>query len=86
MPRHKVEQWSTIPDAMIRHIWRCPECGAVESTTPDWYEQNGTPMCSDCDVDGVYVRTEVDMARVGPLLRRRARQRHRYHSLTRTGR
>lgn len=79
-------RWVKLPDRLFRHVWRCPRCKAEACIGPDYYEENGTPVCSDCDEDGVYVRTEVDMARVGPLLRRRARQRHRYHDLTRTGR
>jgi hypothetical protein len=27
--------------------------------TPDWYQENGTPMCSGCDRDLNYMRTEV---------------------------
>lgn len=50
--------WHEIPNNAVRHIWRCDECGAVSTNTPDWYELNGTPVCVECDIDMDYQRTE----------------------------
>jgi hypothetical protein len=35
----------------------CEECGEIDSITPDWYEDNGTPTC--CDRDAVYLYTKI---------------------------
>jgi hypothetical protein len=61
MAKKKVKRWRTVADKYVRHVWRCEEdcCEETAIVTPDWYQQNGTPMCALCDVDMVYVRTEV---------------------------
>lgn len=51
--------WKEIPNAEIRHIWRCPDCGQEDSISPDWYQHNGTVVCGDCDRDADYVKTEI---------------------------
>ena len=43
--------WTIIPDNNIRCNWKCPECGEETDVTPDWYQDNGTPVCGDCDCD-----------------------------------
>lgn len=48
-----------IEDTCVINIWFCPECGKKAEITPDWYQNNGTPMCSDCDEDMEYNHTEV---------------------------
>ena len=52
------ENWNKIPDNRVRHIWFCvyePNSIAVD---PDWYEENGTPICG-CGEDMVYSHTEI---------------------------
>jgi hypothetical protein len=51
--------WSPVPDDAVRQVWRCPECKAKERVTPDFYQDNGTPMCTECDENMVYFRTEI---------------------------
>jgi len=52
--------WKKVKDKNVKHVWKCSEGGSYEcEVTPDWYEQNGTPVCPDCDNDCEYVRTEV---------------------------
>lgn len=58
----ETEEWVTIPDARIRHIWM-PE-GATDpedevAVSPDWYADNGTPIDGEAGDDMIYVRTEV---------------------------
>ena len=49
--------WQTIPNENIRHVWADSEGNEV-TVSPDWYEDNGTPIGEDGD-DMVYVRTEI---------------------------
>ena len=58
--------WRPIKDNIIIHRWRCVKygedttvCGIAE-ISPDWYQQNGTPVCVDCDRDMEYVETLLD--------------------------
>ena len=53
------ENWHTINDEDTRAIWECPECYAEAIISPTFYTENGTPMCTECDKDMIYVRTEV---------------------------
>ena len=59
----KVEDWKTVPDENVRHIWANPDGSDETTISPDWYADNGTPVCGDdSDFDGddmIYVRTEV---------------------------
>ena len=41
----KVKAWKKIKDEDVRHIWVCPECGKIAEISPEWYADNGTPMC-----------------------------------------
>lgn len=58
MPKIKTK-WIKIPDENLRHFWKCPECEAKETVSPDWYSDNGTPMCGECDCDMHYSHSEV---------------------------
>lgn len=51
--------WKKIDDSKVQHTWKCPECGEMETVSPDWYSDNGTPMCGDCGVDMEYQYTEI---------------------------
>ncbi len=56
--------WKKVEDENVRHLWRCNDpceegCDEEVEVTPDWYENNGTPVCSNCDCDMNYLRTEV---------------------------
>lgn len=53
-------KWEKIPDEKVRAIWKCEECDKTAIISPDWYTQNGTPMCCDCDEDMVYKHTEIN--------------------------
>jgi len=46
-----------IEDRNVLNFWMCEECGEIDSITPDWYEDNGTPTC--CDRDAVYLYTKI---------------------------
>jgi hypothetical protein len=56
-----------VADKCVINIWECENkddaetCGNSETCeiTPDWYQNNGTPVCCNCDTDLIYVRTEV---------------------------
>lgn len=54
--------WKVIDDSKLRHVWRCAECTDEINIEPDWYQNNGTPVCSDCDEDMYYLRTEMKNA------------------------
>ena len=48
-----------LDDHNINHHWQCPDCDAVADLAPDWYQDNGTPMCVECDQDMDYQYTEL---------------------------
>lgn len=57
----------TVPDNKIVCVWHCEDedcmIGQYRETAkvnPDWYQDNGTPVCINCDCDMVYSHTEVD--------------------------
>lgn len=63
------KRWSTVKDSNIRHVWAPPGTDREITISPDWYADNGTPVC-DCDdideegnsldgIDMIYIRTEV---------------------------
>lgn len=54
-----MEKWVVVPDEMIRHTWKCPKCGLEVNINPDWYTENGTPVC-DCDEDMEYIETLIN--------------------------
>jgi hypothetical protein len=45
-----------LPDAEIYTHWKCPECSDVADVPVTFFQDNGTPVCADCDRDMVYVR------------------------------
>jgi len=49
-----------IEDSKVFNIWFCPECKETETITPDWYQDNGTPVCGHCDIDMQYSHTEIE--------------------------
>lgn len=55
------KEWKVVPDPNIRHLWQCREegCNEAAEVSPEWYQNNGTPVCGNCDCDMIYVRTEV---------------------------
>ena len=62
MERWTEEKWTKIDDTLVRHIWECRErdCGeGIATVSPEWYQDNGTPVCPECDIDMVYVKTEI---------------------------
>lgn len=52
-----------VPDENIRHNWIDTQ-GVVHSVTPDYYENNGTPVDGEADADMAYHNTEVDDPRL----------------------
>ena len=60
-----MNNWKQINDNDVRSIWRCidDECQDNEETSinPDWYEENGTPLCSSCEQDMTYICTEINL-------------------------
>lgn len=58
-----MDNWIVIlDDTKIRHLWKCPECKETDYVGPDWYSDNGTPMCTECEEDMIYFRTEYNNA------------------------
>ena len=55
-----MENWIAIDDTKIRNVWHCAECGDREYVEPSWYQDNGTPVCADCDEDMEYIGTEIN--------------------------
>ena len=58
--------WKEISDKDVQHFWECEEpqseyCKGEVVVTPEWYADNGTPVCTGCDRDMIYVRTEVNI-------------------------
>lgn len=52
-------KWQTVEDEKVKSLWVCPECKQKAYIHPDWYSNNGTPMCTECDADMEYVKTEI---------------------------
>ena len=66
--------WRPIKNELILHRWRCvcdgnsidPENIRWDSgsytveLSPDWYQNNGTPVCMLCDSDMTYIETLLD--------------------------
>ena len=56
--------WTNIKDNEVKHIWVKDEDDICDwyaervEINPDWYQENGTPICS-CGIDLVYSHTEV---------------------------
>lgn len=58
------KQWRDILDNDVTHFWVCAneECTEYKKPCgngPEWYQQNGTPVCVECDEDMIYVKTSI---------------------------
>ena len=51
--------WTAIDDTNIRHVWRCADCEDEVNVLPWDYADIGTPYCSDCEKDMLYLSTEM---------------------------
>lgn len=56
--------WKSVDDARVRHIWANEDGSGEIYVDPDFYGDNGTPVCCDeesefFDQDMIYVRTEI---------------------------
>ena len=51
--------YATVKDVDIQCVWECSECQEKAVVAPDWYQENGTPMCPECGDDMDYIRTEI---------------------------
>ena len=60
----KKTTWKKIPDNQVNHVWKksdndnCGEGPETVDVSPDWYENNGTPICF-CGQDMKYSHTEI---------------------------
>ena len=50
--------WNKIEDYEVIHHWKCLDCDEETRVYPDWYQDNGTPVCAECDRDMDYQYTE----------------------------
>lgn len=48
-----------VEDRKIYHIWKDSE-GEEHAVHPDFYEENGTPICPESGDDMEYIRTEIE--------------------------
>ena len=55
------DEFIVVPDSSVQNIWKCQDTGEEISITPDWYEQNGTPITPETGQDMVYLRTEINL-------------------------
>ena len=53
------DNYLTIADHNVNMFWQCCICNASADVGPDWYQDNGTPVCMECDQDMDYVKTEI---------------------------
>ena len=52
--------WKVVREESVLSYWECEDCHDKVGIEPHWYEQNGTPVCVECDRDMLYSHTEVD--------------------------
>jgi hypothetical protein len=58
--------WQKIDDYKVNHVWikhdndDCGEGPEKVDISPDWYQDNGTPICQ-CGCDMVYSHTEINV-------------------------
>lgn len=45
--------------ATVRVSFECPECHAEKAVNPSWMADNGSPLCTDCDIACDYVGMEI---------------------------
>jgi len=54
-----------IADNKVSNVWKCmaDDCNNEAKTIihPDWYQLNGTPMCSECNTEMDYEKTLIDI-------------------------
>ena len=56
-----MDNWVKIlDDCKVRSVWKCPICGECGNVNPFEYEDIGTPVCDECDVDMGYLHTEIN--------------------------
>ncbi len=51
--------WTKLADDRVSHHWQCPDCNADADIAPGWYQDNGTPMCAECEQNMDYQHTEI---------------------------
>jgi len=51
-------KWIDIKNQDVCHIWKCEDCKTKVILKPDWYQDNGTPVCCECDRDMYYVKAQ----------------------------
>lgn len=56
--RESEEQWIKVSDTQIRHVW-VGDSDENVYVSPDWYEENGTPIDPDTGDNMSYSHTEV---------------------------
>lgn len=54
-----MKNWKQIADEKIRTVWVCPDCKNKARVSPDYFQDNGTPMCCDCDTNMEYLYTKI---------------------------
>ena len=52
------DEWIKLGDDRIRHVWVNSQ-GKEFTVSPDFYQDNGTPMDPDLDEDLTYSHTEI---------------------------
>ena len=57
-------EWETINDVQVRHVWNGSN-GDQVYVSPDWYEDNGTPVDPETGDDMTYSHTEIRKAEPG---------------------
>ena len=49
-----------IEDYKVCMFWKCEDCDCVTEVPPTFYQNNGTPVCAECDRDMSYSHTEIE--------------------------
>jgi len=44
-------RWTPIPDDDVLAIWKCSDCLSIVRIPPSYYQECGTLMCCDVDMD-----------------------------------
>jgi len=52
--------WTRIPDESCQQVWQNPDTSEEVWVTPDWYEQNGTPIAPETGNDFEYLYTVIN--------------------------
>ena len=58
-----MKTWKRVKDEDVKHVWGCcSNCGTKGCVVgPDFYQENGEPICSKCGEVLPYMCTEVLM-------------------------